>query len=116
LIAAGRPQHRNDPSGWRDLALETIAIVGVAFKDARSVADAVWPCRKSIARAAQLANQDVRVLCCSGELSKIAVSRISALLPEPFGPESLELTSQWPAWRDRPPVRVKQLIDVRQKR
>jgi cytidine deaminase len=102
-----------------DFAIEAIAIVGFAFKDPAGASRVVAPCgscRQLIAEAAQLAKSDVRVLCCNGELSSIIVSRIAELLPAAFGPENLGVTHQWSKLRLRLEARVKQLIDLRQKR
>jgi hypothetical protein len=73
-------------------------------------------CRQLITEAAQLAHRDVRVLCCNGELNRIVEWRISQLLPEPFEPENLGLTQQWPKLRQELQARVTRLIAARQKR
>jgi len=73
-------------------------------------------CRQLIAEAAQLANSDVRVLCCNGELSRIVVSKISELLPNAFGPENLGVSRQWPALREKVGARVAELTANRKRR
>jgi cytidine deaminase len=99
--------------------VEAIAVVGLAFKDPIGASRVVMPCgscRQLITEAAQLAKTDVRVLCCNGELSSITVSTISALLPDAFGPQNLGLTQEWPTLREQMQTRIKQLIELRQKR
>jgi cytidine deaminase len=106
-------------NGAGDLAIEAIAVVGLNLKDPADFSQVVVPCgscRQLIAEAAQLAHRDVRVLCCNGELSRIVEWTISGLLPEPFGPENLGLTQQWPILRQELEARVTQLILLRQKR
>jgi cytidine deaminase len=102
-----------------DLDIEVIAVVGFAFKDPVSASQVVTPCgscRQLIAEAAQLAKTDVRVLCCNGDLSNIAVSTISELLPDAFGPENLGVSPQWPALRERLRARVAELAANRKRR
>jgi len=102
-----------------DFDVEAIAVVGLAFNDPLGARQGVTPCgscRQLIAEAAQLANRDIRVLCCNGELSSIAISTISELLPEAFGPHNLGVAQQWPRLRDELQARVKQLIEGRGKR
>jgi cytidine deaminase len=48
-------------------------------------------CRQLIAECAQLADHNVRVIGCNGQLSDIVVSTIAELLPRAFGPESLAI-------------------------
>jgi cytidine deaminase len=94
-------------------------VVGFAFKDPVGASRVVAPCgscRQLIAEAAQLTNRDVRVLCCNGELSLIVASSISKLLPEAFGPQNLGRAQQWPSLREELQARVKELIEMRQKR
>ena len=101
-----------------DLEIEAIAVVGFNFTDPNGASRVVAPCgscRQLIAEAAQLANNDVRVLCCSGELSNIVVSRISELLPSAFGPENLGAKQEWPALREQLRVRVAELTAVRKR-
>jgi cytidine deaminase len=102
-----------------DFDVEAIAVVGLAFKDPVGASRVVAPCgscRQLIAEAAQLTNRDVRVLCCNGELSGIVAASISELLPEAFGPQNLGRAQQWPSLREELHARVKQLIEIRQKR
>jgi len=80
-----------------DLALETIAVVGLSFADSAGAARVVTPCgscRQLIAEAAQLTQTDVRILCCNGELSSIVETTVSRLLPNAFGPGNLGLRRQ----------------------
>src|SRR6266436_2482252 len=101
-----------------DFEIEAIAVVGFDFTDPAGAARVVAPCgscRQLIAEAAQLANSDVRVFCCSGELSSIVVSAISELLPNAFGPEDLGVSRQWPALREQLRARVTELIGIREK-
>jgi cytidine deaminase len=101
-----------------DLEIETIAVVGFNFTDPDGASRVVAPCgacRQLIAEAAQLANSDMRVLCCSGELSKIVVSRISELLPSAFGPDNLGAKQQWPALREQLRARAAELTALRKR-
>jgi cytidine deaminase len=101
-----------------DLEIETIAVVGFSFPDPDGASRVVTPCgscRQLIAEAAQLANSDVRVLCCSGELDNVVVSRISELLPNAFGPENLEAKQQWPTLRGQLRARAAELTAIRKK-
>ena len=102
-----------------DFDVEAIAVVGFAFKDRVGASRVVAPCgscHQLIAEAAQLINSDVRVLCCNGDLSSIVASSISELLPEAFGPQNLGRPQHWPSLREKLHARVKQLIEIRQKR
>src|ERR1700719_3094720 len=57
-----------------DFAVEAIAIVGVSFADTAGASRVVVPCgscRQLISEVARLTQSDVRILCCSGELSNI---------------------------------------------
>jgi cytidine deaminase len=102
-----------------DFTVAAIAIVGLDFKDPTGASKVVAPCgscRQLLAEAAQLSKTDVRVLCCNGELSNIAASTISKLLPEAFGPENLGLAGQWPSLRQDLRARIEQLVARRQKR
>ena len=74
-----------------DFRIEAIAVAGGPLDGGRS-ARVVTPCgrcRQLIFEAAQVSGQDVPVLCCSAELDRIDVHRISFLLPEAFGPKDL---------------------------
>ena len=102
-----------------DLEIAAIAVVGFDFTDPASVSRVVAPCgscRQLIAEAAQLANSDVRVLCCNGELSSIVVAKISELLPNAFGPETLGVSRQWPVLRGQLRARVTELGAIRGRR
>jgi cytidine deaminase len=99
-----------------DLALETIAVVGLSFNDTAGASRVVTPCgscRQLITEMAQLTQTDVRILCCNGELTSIVEAMISQLLPNAFGPDNLGLRRQWPALQQQLRARVKQLIDLR---
>ncbi len=47
-------------------------------------------CRQSILEAAQLGGRDIEVVSASGDGARVAVHRISALLPLGFGPANLK--------------------------
>ena len=72
-------------------------------------------CRQLIAEAAQRANANVRVICCNGELSNIAVWTVAELLPNAFGPENLPASRKWPAVREELRACVERLIAIRKK-
>jgi cytidine deaminase len=94
-------------------------VVGLKFTDAKGASQIVTPCgscRQLMAEFAQLTGSDLRVLYCNGDLTAIAVSTISELLPGAFGPQNLGLAQQWPSLRELLQARVKQLIALRQKR
>ncbi|MBF0167038.1 MAG: cytidine deaminase [Alphaproteobacteria bacterium] len=76
------------------LNIDTIAVVGHQTRPSDDGSRVVVPCgrcRQVIAEVAQISNYDIRVLSCSGDLSRVVEARISELLPEAFGPESLGL-------------------------
>jgi cytidine deaminase len=109
----------NTSNAAGDFAVAAVAVVGFSFTEPSDASRIVTPCgscRQLIAEAAQISKTDVRILCCNGELSSISVSTISELLPQAFGPENLGVTHQWSKLRLRLEARVKQLIDLRQKR
>jgi cytidine deaminase len=97
-----------------------IAVVGFNFTDTAAGASRVvapcGSCRQLIAEAAQRANGNVRVICCNGELSSIAVWTIAELLPNAFGPENLTASRQWPALREELRACVRRLIAIRKTR
>jgi len=102
-----------------DLDISALAVVGFNFTDSAGAARVIAPCgscRQLIAEAAQLANSDVRVLCCNGELSRIVRSTIAELLPNAFGPENLGVNRQWPALREELRARASELVALRKKR
>jgi cytidine deaminase len=102
-----------------DFDVEAIAVVGFKFTDPKGASQIVTPCgscRQLMAEFTQLTGRDLRVLCCNGDLTAIAVSTISELLPGAFGPQNLGLAQQWPSLREALRARVKQLIALRQKR
>ena len=92
-----------------DPEIDAIAVVGFNFIDeAAGASRVVTPCgscRQLIAEAAQRANASVRVICCDGELSNIAVWTVAELLPNAFGPENLPASRKWPAVREELRVR-----------
>jgi len=99
-----------------DPELDAIAVVGFNFTDTAGASRLVAPCgscRQLIAEAAQRANGNVRVICCNGELSSIAVWTIAELLPNAFGPENLAVSRQWPALREELRACVERLIAIR---
>lgn len=96
-----------------DFSLEAIAVVGFDIRTAGDAAQVVTPCgscRQIIAEAARLADSDVRVLCCNGELSSIVISSIAELLPSAFGPGHLGTTTQWRLLREKLQARVEGLV------
>lgn len=102
-----------------DFAVEAIAVSGLAFRDPAGASRVVAPCgacRQLIAEAAQLAKCDIRVLCCSGDLGNIVEAKISALLPQAFGPGHLMLGHDWPSLREELRARLEQLIARRRSR
>jgi cytidine deaminase len=46
-------------------------------------------CRQAILEAAQLSDQNIEIICSSGDGTHIETHRISALIPHGFGPASL---------------------------
>lgn len=75
-----------------DRAVTAIAVTGHSAGSRRDPAAIVTPCgrcRQMIAEFAALSDTDVRVLCCSGDLSRVLATSIDALLPHAFGRQSL---------------------------
>ena len=74
-------------------AVQVIAVTGrLLAADAPRSAAVVTPCgrcRQLLFEASQRAHDDIRVLCCNHDLSRIEVTSIAALLPTGFGPASL---------------------------
>lgn len=82
-----------------DFNIEAIAVVGHKFSSPQHASHLVTPCgrcRQVIFEASEIADLDVRVLSCSGDLKEIRESTISELLPDAFGPKTLGLTQVWP--------------------
>jgi cytidine deaminase len=99
-----------------DLDIEVIAVVGHKFSEPADASQVVTPCgrcRQLIAEAAQLAKRDVRVLSCTGDLTRVVEATISELLPEAFGPANLGLVDIWPKLREKLRARTKQLTAKR---
>jgi len=87
-----------------DFEIETIAVSGHKFLPPIITSEIVTPCgrcRQMILEASQVSGVDIRVLCCSGDLNEVRVSRISELLPLSFGPENLGLSNVWPKMREK---------------
>ena len=87
-----------------DYSIEAIAIVGHKFTDPNDATQVVTPCgrcRQLIFEASQIANTDVQVFSCSGDLVQIREAAISELLPEAFGPKNLGLAKTWPPLREK---------------
>jgi cytidine deaminase len=85
-----------------DYNIEAIAVIGHKFTTPRSLAQVVTPCgrcRQLIFEAGQIADVDVRILSCSGDLEHIIESNVSDFLPEAFGPKNLGLENTWPQMR-----------------
>ena len=102
-----------------DFTIEAIAVVGFGIRDAGDRSQVVTPCgscRQIIAEAARLTGSDIRLLCCNRELSSIAISPISELLPSAFGLANGGALSQWNSFQTELQVRVKRLIAARPKR
>lgn len=98
--------------------IDAIAVVGFNFTEGAGASRLVAPCgscRQLIAEAAQRANGNVRVICCNGELSSIAVWTIAELLPNAFGPENLAVSRRWPALREELRACIGRLIAIRKK-
>jgi cytidine deaminase len=96
-----------------DFTAEAIAVVGFDIRNAGGVAQIVTPCgscRQIIAEAARVAESDVRVLCCNGELSSIITSSIAELLPSAFGPSHLGTTAEWRLLHGELQAKVERLI------
>lgn len=75
-----------------DRAVTAIAVTGHSTSPRRDPSVIVTPCgrcRQIIAEFAALSDTDVRVLCCSGDLSRVLATSIDALLPHAFGRQSL---------------------------
>jgi cytidine deaminase len=101
-----------------DFNIAAIAVVGFNLKNLTATSRIVAPCgacRQLIAEAAQLANSDIRVICCNGQLSRIIVSTIAELLPNAFGAEHLAAGENWPALREQLRECVERLIAIRKK-
>ncbi len=100
-----------------DPDIDAIAVVGFNFAEVTAGASRIvapcGSCRQLIAEAAQRANANVRVICCNGELSSIAVWTIAELLPNAFGPEALPVSREWPALREQLGACVERLIAIR---
>jgi cytidine deaminase len=76
--------------------LEAIAVVGFGFFPEMHESDVVTPCgrcRQLISESAQLSGIDIDVFACSGDLERIEQHKISELLPQAFGPKSLQLSN-----------------------
>jgi cytidine deaminase len=102
-----------------DFVVEGIAVVGFHIRDATGASQVVTPCgscRQIIAEAARLTGSDIRVLCCNGELSSIAISPISELLPSAFGLDNDEALAQWNPLQTQLQIGVERLIAARRKR
>ena len=101
-----------------DPEIEAIAVVGFDFTRSADASQVVAPCgscRQLITEAAQRANSDVRVICCSPRLDNIVISTITELLPRAFGPETLQERRQWPELHRELRASVEQLIATRKK-
>lgn len=75
-----------------DRMVTAIAITGHSKRPQRDPTAIVTPCgrcRQMIAEFAGLADTDIRVLCCAGDLSRVLATSIDALLPHAFGRTSL---------------------------
>ena len=87
-----------------DFDVEAIAVVGHKFIEPLGDDLVVTPCgrcRQLICEAAQISQIDVRVISCSGDLSRVLDAPISELLPHAFGPENLGLDKKWPLMRTK---------------
>jgi cytidine deaminase len=96
-----------------DLDVAAIAIVGFSFAGALRASAVVAPCgscRQLIAEVAQLANTNIRIVSCNGELSRIVVSTIAELLPNAFGPGDLGVSRDWAELREELHDCVERLI------
>ncbi|HEV8721567.1 MAG TPA: cytidine deaminase [Candidatus Binatia bacterium] len=76
--------------------LAAIAVVGFGFFPKMHDSEIVTPCgrcRQLISESAQLSGIDIDVFACSGDLQRIEQYKISELLPQAFGPESLNFSN-----------------------
>jgi cytidine deaminase len=95
--------------GAGDTNIQAIAVAGHKFAKPFADREIVTPCgrcRQIILECAQIGGADIRVLCCSGDLSRVAVEPISKLLPLAFGPRNLGLGARWPKLRRSLAVRT----------
>lgn len=77
-------------------SIEAIAVVGFGFFPKMHLSEVVTPCgrcRQLISESAQLSGIDIDVFACSGDLKQIEHYKISELLPQAFGPQSLHLSN-----------------------
>lgn len=84
--------------------IKSIAVTGLVFwpdTNAETVVTPCGRCRQKIKEAADVSGTDITVLCCNGDLNNIREYRISELLPDSFGPETMGLIDVWPKMQSR---------------
>jgi cytidine deaminase len=69
--------------------LDQVARIAVVGGDGAMVCTPCGGCRQAILEAAQLSGRDVEILCGSGDGTAVERHRISALIPNGFGPANL---------------------------
>jgi cytidine deaminase len=69
--------------------LDKVGRIAVSGGTGDTVCTPCGGCRQAILEAAQLSGRDVKVLCASGDGSRVERHRISELIPFGFGPASL---------------------------
>ena len=80
--------------------VQTIAVVGYKFAPQQDYSAVVTPCgrcRQLIWEASSRARSDIKVICCNGDLSKVAVFTASELLPAAFDIAALRQFDEHPA-------------------
>ena len=70
--------------------LDKVARIAVSGGQGATVCTPCGGCRQSILEAAQLSGRDVEILCSSGDGSAVERHRIGELIPNGFGPRSLD--------------------------
>jgi cytidine deaminase len=86
-------------------AIQAIAIVGFIYSPIRIATQVVTPCgrcRQLIFEAAELADHDIDVFCCNGDLTQIELYGIFELLPRSFGPNTVNQTGKAKSTEEKP--------------
>ena len=77
-----------------EFGLDRVGRIAVSGGTGDVVCTPCGGCRQAILEAALLSGRDVEILCSSGDGSKVERYRISALIPNGFGPANLESGGQ----------------------